>query len=107
MRVAPVHLARRARIILSALAMEAASEAVKSCEASGYRVSMAIVDTQGVTQLLATGDQSTLHTKESSFRKAYTVVTMAAIGVGGAPGGEKDEVCAQAGRAKIGDHLPK
>ncbi len=31
---------------------------------------------------------------------------IAAIGVGGAPGGEKDEMCAAAGLAKIKDRLP-
>ena len=31
---------------------------------------------------------------------------VAAIGVGGAPGGEKDEACAAAGLAKIADRLP-
>lgn len=32
---------------------------------------------------------------------------VAAIGVGGAPGGEKDEACAAAGLAKIKDRLPQ
>lgn len=32
---------------------------------------------------------------------------IAAIGVGGAPGGDKDEVCAAAGLAKVKDRLPK
>jgi len=27
--------------------------------------------------------------------------------VGGAPGGDKDEVCAQAGMAKVADRLPR
>jgi uncharacterized protein GlcG (DUF336 family) len=105
-------------------------------------------------KLQAKGDYSTIHTRESSYKKAYTVVTLgpvfgfettsqfverlknnpsapalvslsnvlplagavavsihgeivAAIGVGGAPGGEKDEVCAAAGLAKINDRLPK
>ncbi len=136
------------------LAMEAASEAFRTCEASGYRVSVSVVDSSGVVKLQAKGDQSTIHTKDSSFRKAYTVITMApifkydtngqfverlaknpaapalaslpniillpgavavrahgevvaAIGVGGAPGGEKDEVCAQAGLTRIADRLPK
>jgi uncharacterized protein GlcG (DUF336 family) len=31
--------------------------------------------------------------------------TIGAIGVGGAPGGDKDEACANAGLAKIGDRL--
>ena len=32
-------------------------------------------------------------------------VTMGAVGVSGAPGGEKDEVCANAGIAKVADQL--
>ena len=134
------------------LAIEAAAEAIRTCEAEGYPVSASVVDTSGVVKLQAKGDHSTVHTKESSFRKAYTVVTMgpifkfdttgrfaelvaknpsgaavislpdvlplaggvaikrndeivAALGVGGAPGGEKDEACAQAGVAKIRDRV--
>ena len=137
-----------------ALATEAATEAIKVCEGNGYNVSVAIVDISGVIKLFAKGDKSTIHTKDSSFRKAYTTVTMgpifkfdttsqfiekisknpaasalasipdiillsggvairsngdivAAIGVAGAPGGDKDEVCAQAGLAKIISQLPK
>ncbi|MFG1420304.1 GlcG/HbpS family heme-binding protein [Roseixanthobacter liquoris] len=136
-----------------ALAMEAVGEAVRACGASGYDVSAAVVDASGETIAFAKGDHSTVHTKDTSFRKAYTVVTLgpifkfeslgafvekmrgnpnapafaslpnilllaggvavtangesvAAIGVGGAPGGEKDEACAAAGLAKIKDRLP-
>lgn len=130
------------------LAVAAATEAIRACEAQGYAVSVAIVDTSCVVKLQAKGDHSTIHTKDSSFRKAYSVVTLgpifgfdtssafaalaakspagpalsslpdilplagavaikrgdeivAALGVGGAPGGDKDETCAQAGVAKI------
>jgi uncharacterized protein GlcG (DUF336 family) len=136
------------------LAMEAAAEAVKSCEANGYPVTAAVVDTAGETRVLLKGDRSTTHTRETAFRKAYTLATLgpifgferlgplaetmkanpfqasfltvpnvillpgaaavvakgeivAAIGVGGAPGGEKDEACAVAGLAKIAARLPK
>jgi uncharacterized protein GlcG (DUF336 family) len=136
------------------LAMEAAAESVRVCTAQGWPVSVSIVDAAGNLKLQAKGDYSTIHTKESSFRKAYTVVTLgpifgfqttsqfverlknnpsapalvslsnvlplagavavsihgeivAAIGVGGAPGGDKDEACAAAGLAKISDRLPK
>lgn len=136
------------------LAMEAAAAAVEACEAKGWPVSVSVVDAAGNVKLQAKGDHSTIHTKDSSFRKAYTLVTMgplfgfdtlgpwveklrsnpyastyatlpnlfllpgavavkikgeivAAIGVGGAPGGEKDEVCAAAGLAKIANRLPK
>lgn len=130
------------------LAVTAAIEAIRACEAQGYAVSAAVVDTSGVVKLQAKGDHSTIHTKDSSFRKAYSVVTLgpifgfdtssafaalvakspsgpalsslpdilplagavaikrgdeivAALGIGGAPGGDKDEACAQAGVAKI------
>jgi len=134
------------------LAMEAAAEAVRVCESSGYAVSAAVVDVSGVVNLQAKGDHSTIHTRDSSFRKAYTVVTLgpifrfdassafaelaaktpagqaisslpdilplaggvaikagdeivAALGVGGAPGGDKDEACARAGVARIQDRV--
>lgn len=130
------------------LAMEAAAEAVHSCEAQGYFVTATVVDASGLVKVQAKGDHSTVHTKDTAFRKAYTVVTLgpifkfdtsskfaelvakspqgpaltavpdilalaggvairrdgemvAALGVGGAPGGDKDEACAQAGVAKI------
>lgn len=136
------------------LAMEAALAAAQACEAQGWPVSVSVVDAAGNVKLQAKGDHSTIHTKDSSFRKAYTMVTMgplfgfdalgvwvetlktnpyastyamlpnmfllpgavavkikgeivAAIGVGGAPGGEKDEACAAAGLAKIQDRLAK
>ncbi len=136
------------------LAMEAAAESARVCASQGWPVSVSIVDAAGTVKLQARGDHSTIHTKDSSFRKAYTVVTLgpvfgfettsqfverlknnpsapalvslpnilplaggvairvrdeivAAIGVGGAPGGEKDEACAAAGLAKISDRLPK
>ncbi|MBI3524473.1 MAG: heme-binding protein [Betaproteobacteria bacterium] len=129
-------------------------EAIKVCESSGYKVSAAVVDDSGVLRFFAKGDKSTIHTKDASFRKAYTVVTMgpifkfdassqfverfsknpsppalaslpniallpgavairakgeivAALGIGGAAGGDKDEICAQAGLEKIIDRLPR
>ncbi|WP_374384879.1 heme-binding protein [Dongia sp.] len=134
------------------LAMEAAAEAARACAAKGWPVSVSVVDAAGNVKLQAKGDHSTIHTKDSSFRKAYTLVTfgplfgfdrlgiwveklksnpyaasyaslpnifllpgavavkidgemVAAIGVGGAPGGEKDEACAEAGLEKIKDRL--
>lgn len=136
------------------LAMEAAAEAVKVCEAHGWAVSVSIVDAAGNVKLQAKGDHSTIHTKDSSYRKAYTTVTMAPIfgfdrlgdwveklktnpyapayaslpdifllpggvairiqgevvaglGVGGAPGGQNDEICAVAALEKIKDRLPQ
>src|SRR4051812_42001640 len=135
------------------LAVEAAQEAVRVCEGNGYKVTATVVDMAGTPKVILRGDRSTVHTGESSFRKAFTVVTLGpmfhfetsgaffemvktnpyapqlatihnvmalpgavafmvqgemvgALGVGGAPGGDKDEVCAQAGIAEIADRLP-
>ena len=136
------------------LAVKAANEAVRFCEASGYHITATVVDMSGQIKVQLKGDQSTVHTKDTAFRKAYTVVTLgpvfkldtstqvaklmmnnpnkpafltvpmitplpgavaikasntiiAAIGVGGAPGGAKDEACAKAGMLKISSQLPK
>lgn len=136
------------------LAVEAATEAVRVCAQNGYQVSATVVDMDGVRQVDLRGDGATIHTAESSYDKAYTVVTLGpifdfdtsgkffeltktspyaprlatmhnvmalpgavafksknvivgALGVGGAPGGDKDEVCAQAGMAKVADRLPR
>lgn len=135
------------------LAVEAATEAVRVCAQRGYYVTATVVDMDGVKQVVLRGDGATIHTAESSFDKAYTVVTLGpifnfdtageffdlvktspyaprlatmnnvmalpgavafksknaiigALGVGGAPGGDKDEVCAHAGVAKVADRLP-
>ena len=135
------------------LAVEAASEAVRVCAVRGYLVTATVVDMDGVSQVVIRGDGATVHTGESSYDKAYTVVTLGpifafdtsgkffelvktspfaprlatmnhvmalpggvafkakgaivgALGVGGAPGGDKDEACAQAGLAKVADQLP-
>jgi uncharacterized protein GlcG (DUF336 family) len=136
------------------LALDAATEAVRVCGLQGYRVTATVVDMDGVPQVVLRGDGATVHTRESSFEKAFTVVTLGpefnfdtsgalfelvktnpyaprlaqvrhvmalpgavafhaktaivgALGVGGAPGGDKDEVCARAGVAKVADRLPK
>lgn len=136
------------------LALEAATEAVRVCGLRGYRVTATVVDMDGIPQVVLRGDGATVHTGQSSFEKAFTVVTLgpefgfdtsgalfelvktnpyaprlaqvdhvmalpgavafyadgaivAALGVGGAPGGDKDEVCARAGIAKVADRLPR
>ena len=135
------------------LALEAATEAVQWCAQRGYHVTATVVDMDGVSQVVLRGDGATIHTAESSFDKAYTVVTLGpifdfdtsgkffgltktspyaprlaemhnvmalpgavafksknaivgALGVGGAPGGDKDQVCAEAGVAKVAGRLP-
>jgi uncharacterized protein GlcG (DUF336 family) len=132
------------------LAIEAANTAIDACKAKGWPVSAIVVDTSGVIKVDLKGDHSTIHTKDSAFRKAYTEVTMgpifgfdrtgayaetvsknpagassalfslpdilalpggvaikrgneivAGLGVGGSPGGDRDEACAEEGVAKI------
>lgn len=61
------------------LATEAAQEAVRACESRGYRVSASVVDAQGVERVLLKGDRSTVHTRETAFKKAYTAVTLGPI----------------------------
>jgi uncharacterized protein GlcG (DUF336 family) len=137
-------------------AIIAAQTAVDTCKANGYDVTATVVDVSGTPQVVLRGDHAVIHTKDSSFRKAYTVVTMgpifhvdttsgyigvlskyppllaqslastpnvtalpggvafkvgdetiAGLGVGGSPGGDKDEVCAQAGVTKVAELLKK
>jgi uncharacterized protein GlcG (DUF336 family) len=61
------------------LAVEAATEAIHSCEGQGYAVSASVVDTSGVVKVQVKGDHSTVHTQDTSFRKAYSVVTFGPI----------------------------
>ena len=72
-------VARNGYALPLSLAMEAAAEAVRACESNGYAVSAAVVDVSGVVKVQAKGDHSTIHTRDSSFRKAYTVVTLGPI----------------------------
>ena len=136
------------------IAIIAAQTAVDTCKVNGYNVTATVVDVSGTPQVVLRGDHAVIHTKDSSFRKAYTVVTMgpifgldrtsdfvqlvakypngtgaqlastpnvvalpgavaikrgseivAALGVGGSPGGDKDEACAAAGVTAIADQV--
>jgi len=42
---------------------------------SGYRVSVAVVDADGVVRTIMRGDGAGAHTLNSAFRKAYTAAT--------------------------------
>lgn len=61
------------------LATEAAAEAIHSCEAHGYRVSASVVDVTGLERVLLRGNHSTVHTRETAFKKAYTIATLGPI----------------------------
>jgi uncharacterized protein GlcG (DUF336 family) len=131
-----------------ALALEAAQSAIAACQANGYKVAAAVVDSAGGTHLLVGAEGIRQGALDSSIKKAFTALTMkvpsaaieaqaktdtalqakiaadprlfaragglpitvkgeivGAIGVGGAPGGDKDEACATAALAKIKDRL--
>lgn len=136
------------------IAVEAAQEALRVCEQNHYWSTATVVDMDGVPQVVLRGDHAPVATGETSFRKAFTVITLGpefgfdrssgffelvkknqfapqlatvhnvialpgavafkvhgeivgALGIGGAPGGDKDEVCAAAGVAKVADKLPQ
>lgn len=61
------------------LAIEAAREAIHACELKGYKVSASVVDVAGVERVYLRGDHSTIHTKETAFKKAYTIATLGPI----------------------------
>jgi uncharacterized protein GlcG (DUF336 family) len=58
------------------LALESATEAIRLCSSQGYRVTATVIDMDGVPQVALRGDGATVHTAESSFHKAYTVITL-------------------------------
>jgi uncharacterized protein GlcG (DUF336 family) len=61
------------------IALPAAQQAVKTCLAEGYDVTATVVDVDGIPKVILRGDHSTIHTRDSSFRKAYTIVTLGPI----------------------------
>ena len=54
-----------------ALAVEAATTTIDARAAKGWPASAFVVDTSGVVRVHLKGDHSTIHTKDSAFRKAY------------------------------------
>ena len=58
------------------LAAEAVSEAVTACAKQGYKVTAAIVDSDGVTQALLRGDGASMVTLGAAPDKAYTVLML-------------------------------
>ncbi|WP_158932480.1 heme-binding protein [Acidisphaera sp. S103] len=136
------------------VALKAAQTAIDSCATHGWDVTASVVDPAGLVIVQLRGDHATVHTKDSSYRKAYTIVSMgpvfgltrtsefialtqkapngagpeltalpdifanaggvaikhgseivAGLGVGGSPGGNRDEACAADGVAAILNEL--
>lgn len=61
------------------LAIEAATTALEACEAEGSQVSVFVLNTSGETLVPLKGDHSTVHTKDSAYKKAYTLITLGPI----------------------------
>src|SRR5579863_7597428 len=129
------------------MAMDLAQGALEKCRAQGYKVSVTVVNAEGLVKVFVRDDGAGPHTIDLSKKKAFTAVTqrnlsgevakqwgnmpppaidgivalaggvpikagnevIAAIGVSGAPAGTpagvNDEICANAGIAKIAARL--
>ncbi|MDH4080497.1 MAG: heme-binding protein [Nitrospira sp.] len=68
-------LPREATLPLS-LANKATQAAVEACKKDGYRVSVSIVDRNGVLRAMGRADGAGPHTVDSSRKKAYTAVSI-------------------------------
>ena len=62
-----------------ALALLAALEAVNVAKSKGWDVTATVVDMSGTPIVTLRGDGATIHTKDTAFRKAYTIVTTGPI----------------------------
>ena len=61
-----------------AMAQAIANGAMESCKAMGYKVSVAVLDRDGLQMVMLRGDGAGLHTPEGADRKAYTARTFRA-----------------------------
>jgi uncharacterized protein GlcG (DUF336 family) len=77
----------------SALAVEAASEAISACAKQGFHETAVVVDADGVTIVALRGDGTGAHTLDSAHDKAYTAASF------------KNDTLALAERAKGEDSI--
>ena len=70
------HELKSVKVLPLALAQKAADAAREKCEADGYRVSVAIADEGGNLKVLVKSDGAGPHTSDSSYRKAYTSLSL-------------------------------
>ena len=126
------------------LAQTIAKEALATCRASGYKVSIRVVDADNVVKVILRDDDAFPSSEAVTVLKASTVILtgkdsgppanlpasaqppaappgttyfpggvaikvgdqiVGALGISGAPGGDKDAVCANAALAKLADRL--
>jgi uncharacterized protein GlcG (DUF336 family) len=58
-----------------AMAQTIANGAIEACKAMGYRISVVVLDRDGLPIVMLRGDGAGLHTPEGADRKAYTAKT--------------------------------
>lgn len=61
--------------ITLAMAETIANGAIEACKQMGYRISVAVLDRDGLQIVMLRGDGAGLHTPEGADRKAYTAKT--------------------------------
>jgi len=66
----------KASVLPLALANKAATGALDKCKRDGYRVSVAVVNRDGVLTVLMRADGAGPHTVSSSTKKAYTAASL-------------------------------
>jgi uncharacterized protein GlcG (DUF336 family) len=135
------------RSLTPEMALKVSKAALESCRKAGYQVSVSVVDSAGVLQVVLRDQLAGFSTPEGAIRKARTAINfrtstsslaesiasnpeageirnlpgilvlgggvvihaggsmVGAIGVAGAPGGEQDEKCANAGVDAIQETL--
>ena len=64
----------------AALATEIAAGAIAACAKMTYAITAAVVDDDGVTQVLIRGDGAGIHTVQAAHDKAFTAVTYGRAG---------------------------
>ena len=62
--------------LTASIAMTIAQTAIETCKTNGYAVSVTVVGRNGEVILQVRGDNTSPHTMENSFRKAYTARTL-------------------------------
>lgn len=58
------------------LSLDAVNEAIRVCGEKGFKVTVTVVDLDGIVKVQARSDGSPIHSQQFSFRKAYTMVSM-------------------------------
>jgi len=64
----------------AALATDIAVAAIAACTKMTYAITAAVVDSDGVTQVLIRGDGAGIHTVQAAHDKAFTAVTYGRAG---------------------------